>query len=227
MSLQRSNVQCDFGGYWNYQNAPFQFGIPSNAPQTAAMALGGGTADNPLALPVAATAAVALYLTSPSTADGNSAVYANIALSGVGGGGIAVAGVNLGIGGATGLLNVIGVQGIGGLDTTAATEPATTGVIAGVRGVLQLGAATRTITSGAVACCLDLQNNVATGNTLSAASAHIHIKETGAVKQTLLFNLDGVDTASLFYAATSTTIGYKLKILVNGTPYWIALTAAV
>lgn len=80
----------------------------------------------------------------------------------------------------------------------------------------------------------------ASGTRASAPAAFIGIGEESAVNaptQLLMdvgrpgFSVSGnsttVNSSAVFSQATSTTIGFKLKIRVNGTAYWVCLTSAV
>ena len=222
MSLTRANVNCNFSGYWNYQHAAFQFGIPGNYPQTAALMFGGGTAASPLTTSAAGASFMKLYCQSTDTGDDNRLMYAWLYAAGIGGGFEAFRGRVVG--------TVTGLNDIRGGNFTAALDATTSnisGMAAGVQATFEALAATKTI--GGTIASLVCTSFVGAGNTLPTAHSFIRCVDEGSVKFSNFLNLDGVSTGSnnVFQSASNTTCSHKIRCLINGTVYYLMVDATL
>lgn len=96
-----------------------------------------------------------------------------------------------------------------------------------LRCTLEVAAASTAV--GGTVAVLRLDTSMATGAGLPATASFIAVDNLDSVALNYLFNITNASTGSgsMFPTSSSTTITNKLKIRVNGTDYWIALTSAV
>lgn len=228
MSLTSCNVNKDFGGYWNFQNAPFQFGAPiaNGAPQTTALMFGGGTSTYPLTdSSITGKSFIEFWFKNVDTSDLSSrGLRINATAAGVGGGVEAIRGKAFGS--AAGLNAIRGGSFAVELDTTAANQ--ITGAGYGLEASFNALAATRVMT-GTIAA-LNLQSFIAAGNTVPASHSFIRLSDVGAVGFTNLLDLSAFTegtTSSSVLCTTSTddTSTHRIKIRgPAGTVMWLMAT---
>lgn len=99
------------------------------------------------------------------------------------------------------------------------------GLGAGLRATLEAAAATRTLTG--TLCALQVDSNIATGNTVSARTSFIRVADAGAVRIGNLFELPNASNGTLLAAHTTQTMTHSIKVITaDGTAYYIMCTNA-
>lgn len=97
------------------------------------------------------------------------------------------------------------------------------GLGAGLRATLEAAAATRTLTG--TLCALQVDSNIATGNTLPASHAFMRFADNGAVAVGNLFQIPDADDGTIFAVHTTQTMSHSIKIIsADGTAYYIMCT---
>lgn len=146
-------------------------------------------------------------------------IYATLNLRGVGGNGECLRPRTLVYG--------TGVDSAHGLHSTLniAVGGAISGLGAGLRATLEAAAATRTLTGTLAA--LQVDSNIATGNTLPASHAFVRFADNGAVRVTNLLLMPNVSNGTIFAAHVTQVMSHSIKILsADGTAYYIMCTDA-
>jgi hypothetical protein len=224
MSLTRSMGQVDFGGYWNFQNTPFQFGVPGNSPQTAALMLGGGSEASPLTTSTDSKSFIKLYAQTTSTAEDNRLMYLWYFANGSAATGAEALRVRC-INKYAGAAAIRGGSFAAGVDATGQI----TGEAYGVQATYEALAATRVMT-GTIAC-LGLKSFVASGNTVPASHSFIRCADEGNVGFTNLLDLadftEGTTSSTvLCSSSTDDTSTHRIKIRgPGGVTMWLMATS--
>lgn len=174
-----------------------------------------GTLASPLTSAVAGNKIVQIYCTSTDTGDNNRLAYFYYNASGVGGGFETIRGKCIGT--VAGLNDIRAGSFSAGIDTTATSQ--VTGLGAGVEAMFEAGAATRVMT-GTISC-LQCVSYIGASNTLPASHAFIRCADSGSVKFTNLFNLDGVDASTFFVTGSHDTPAGGIKCRVNGATVYL------
>jgi hypothetical protein len=97
------------------------------------------------------------------------------------------------------------------------------GLGAGLRATFEAAAETRTL--GGTLCALQVDSNIATGNTLPGSHSFIRIANNGAVSMTNLFELPAPSNGTIFATHTTDAMTHSVKILSNGTAYYLMATS--
>jgi len=99
------------------------------------------------------------------------------------------------------------------------------GLGAGLRATLEAAAATRTLTG--TLCALQVDSNIATGNTLPGSHSFVRFANNGAVVVGNLFEVPNAANGTLLAAHTTQTMTHSIKIIsADGTAYYIMCTNA-
>lgn len=96
---------------------------------------------------------------------------------------------------------------------------AISGLGAGLRATLEAATETRTLTG--TLCALQVDSYIATGNTMPASHSFVRFADNGAVRVTNLFDIPAVSNGTIFAAHDTQTMTQSIKILSNGTAYYI------
>lgn len=94
-----------------------------------------------------------------------------------------------------------------------------------IRATLEAAAATRTL--GGTCAALQLDSNIATGNTVPASWSFIRVTDTGAVKLNYLLNIPAASNSTIFATHTTQAMSHSIRIVdAAGTPYYIMCASA-
>jgi len=167
------------------------------------------------------------YVESDATSGDARALYLRMTLSGAGTGGGETGRFYTVVGAA---LTTGGVHGVHStLELAAAGSEA--GLSAGVRATLAAAAATKTLTG--TYCSLQVDSDIATGNTVDGQKvSFIRVADNGAVKMPYLFDfssLTAADTEATIQAdsgAVSTIYGYARVLCPGGAVGYLVIYAA-
>jgi hypothetical protein len=98
---------------------------------------------------------------------------------------------------------------------------------AGNAGRFTLGAAADTRTLGGALAALQLDSDIATGNTMGATAAFLRVTDTGAVKVGNLLNIPAASNGTIFATHTTQNMTHSIKIVdAAGTAYYLMCTNA-
>lgn len=188
---------------------------------TAALLLGGGTTATPCATSTASKNFVAFWTKSTATSGDSRGLYLRHYFSGVGGSGEAarifatVDNVNAASGGTVNGAHI-------SLSITGASG-AVSGQGFGAR--IGLGADAQTRTLNANLGVLNLDSDIATGNTVPAGVGFIRITDTAAVRINTLFRLPNAANGTLLAAHTDQAMTHSIKCVTDdGTVYYLMAT---
>lgn len=185
---------------------------------TAALKLGGGTSSSPLATSTADKNFGGFWSSSTATSGDSRGLYWRHYLGGT----IATTGYGDAIRPfmtvtGTGYTAATGVHSTCQINAAASV----TGLGVGVRGTLAVAS---TVAQGTLAAIMAEVSNSATVSATEMSFLRLTEASTGT-KAPYFAILDGVDTSDLFVGNTG-AVNKGLKIKVNGTAYWIMLSAA-
>jgi len=180
-----------------------------------------GTSAAPETTAVANTKFTAIYTKSTATSGDSRGIYVKHLFSGAGGSGEAlrawgvVDNVNAASGGTVNGAHI-------SLSVTGASG-AVSGQGSAIRATLGADAQTRTLNANL--SVLNVDSDIATGNTVPAAAAFIRVTNTGAVPILKLFKLPTVASAGLLAAHTTDAMTHSIRCVdAAGTVFYIMAT---
>ena len=190
--------------------------VTSEGATPNAVVMGRGTSASPLAASISSGNFLSYYFSATGTGSGDvRAQYLNLDLTPTSGESFR----------ARTRFNGTGAVGVHGAHITAeiSVGATITGQIVGLRATLGAAAASRTL--GGTAAVLNLDSDIATGNTLSARTSFIRVTKSGAVDLTNF--LDIADDQCLKGSAASGAATDALPVIMpDGSTLYISLIAA-
>ena len=190
---------------------------------TAALIAGGGTSGTPCATATADKNFLGFWTKTTATSGDSRGLYLRTYFSGAG-----VSGEAARIFGTVD--NV--TAAVGGTVNGAHISLSITGASGAVSGQgfaarLTLGADAQTRTLNANVAVLNLDSDIATGNTVPADLAFVRVTDTGAVRIGSLLKMPNVSNGTIFAAHTTQTLTHSIKIISDdGTAYYVMCTDA-
>lgn len=89
-----------------------------------------------------------------------------------------------------------------------------------------LGAAAATRTLGGTCAALQLDSDIGANNTVPASWSFVRVTNSGSVKLANLLDIPAPSNGTMFAAHTTQTMTHSIKIIANGTAYYIMCTDA-
>lgn len=187
----------------------------------AALLHGGGTSALPLTTATADKNFMGYWVRSNATSGDARGLYVRLYLGGAGGGEAVRAYATAA---ASGVATGATINGLhASLSINASASVSGNGNAA--RFTLDAAADTRTL--GGTLSAVQLDSNIAAGNTVPAGVAFLHVTDTGAVRIGSLLNMPNVSNGTIFAAHTTQVLTHSIKIVTaDGTPYYIMCTDA-
>jgi len=113
---------------------------------------------------------------------------------------------------------------VNGVHTTLniATSSGVSGAGNAIRATLGAAAATRTL--GGTCAALQLDSDIGANNTVPASWSFMRFTNSGSVALANLMDIPAPSNGTVFAAHTTQTITHSIKIIANGTAYYIMCT---
>lgn len=188
--------------------------------RTAALLHGSGTSAAPTSTSTAGKNFLGYWVKSTATSGDARAMYLRLYLTGASGGealrAFATAQGTVAVGG-----TINGIHATLSQDASAAVS----GAGNAIRATLAAAADTRTL-SGTLAA-IQVDSDIAAGNTVPANAAFIRVTDSGAVALGRLLNIPAASNSTIFATHTTQTMTHSIRITdAAGTPYFIMCTNA-
>lgn len=164
--------------------------------------------------------AVEMRLQSSASSGDSRAMYIRLKLAGAGGGEAGRFFAN------ASTTNVATGGTINGIHTSLSVDASSS--ISGAGNAIRatLGAAAESRTLGGTAAALQLDSDIATGNTVPATWSFIRVTDSGAVRIANLLNMPAPSNGTIFAAHTTQAMTHSIKFIANGAAYYIMCTDA-
>lgn len=205
--------------FFNFKNKLKE--MDTRTGDTAALIAGMGVSGTPIPDAGVANKNLFAMFTKTTAASGdNRAVYWKHTFSGATGGEVLrpVASVET--------TNVATGGTVNGIHTTlsVATSSSVSGAGNAIRATLEAASATRTL--GGTCAALQLDSNIGANNTVPSSWSFVRVTNSGSVRLANLFDIPAPANGTMFAAHTTQTMTHSIKIIADGTPYYIMCTNA-
>lgn len=163
---------------------------------------------------------VEMRLQSGASSGDSRGVYIRLKLAGTGGGEAGrffanASAANVATGG-----TINGIHASLGVDATGSIS----GAGNALRATLGASAATRTL--GGTAAALQLDSDIAAGNTVTDAWSFVRVSDSGTVRIASLLNMPAPSNGTIFATHTTQAMSHSIRFIANGVPYYIMCTNA-
>lgn len=159
------------------------------------------------------------YATSSAATGDTRLVYDKLIFTGAGSGETlrafsVVSGATAGVGGTVNGAHVsLEIDGVGG-------------GISGAGNALRATLGGTSASPGGTLAALQLDSNFASGVTLPASAAFIRVTDSNTTKVGSLLNMPAPSAGTIFRAKTSAAVTHVIKMVANGTPYYLMVSDA-
>lgn len=188
---------------------------------TSALLAGAGSSSAPMTdQGIAGKNFIGMFTKTTAASGDNRAVYWRHFFHGAGGGEVLRAWATVSAAGVAAGGTVNGIHAT--MSVNASSD--VSGAGNAVRATVGAAAATRTL--GGTCAALQLDSDIATGNTVPASWSFMRVTDSGAVRLANLMDIPAPANGTLFAAHTTQTMTHSIKIIANGTLYYIMCTNA-